>query len=152
MRALTIRQPYAWAVAIGRKPVENRTRATSHRGPLAIHAGAAWYPDGDWDQRIIAAWHSAGRPTPTLSPAGWPRAWFGAVLAVADLYDCHTPAPDCCASEWADRAGAHLLLRDVQVLPEPVYARGALGLWTLPPDVEAAVLTQLPTDGVTCST
>lgn len=39
MKALTISQPFAETIASGRKWVENRTWATDHRGPLAIHAG-----------------------------------------------------------------------------------------------------------------
>jgi len=36
--ALTICQPYAWLIIKGIKPVENRTWATTYRGPLFIHA------------------------------------------------------------------------------------------------------------------
>lgn len=41
IRALTVRQPWAWAIVHGGKPVENRTRniAGGYRGPVAIHAG-----------------------------------------------------------------------------------------------------------------
>ncbi|MFI1890403.1 hypothetical protein [Streptomyces jumonjinensis] len=38
-RALTIRQPWAAAITYADKRVENRVWATSHRGPLLIHAG-----------------------------------------------------------------------------------------------------------------
>ena len=38
---LTLRQPYASLVASGVKNIENRSRKTPHRGPLAIHAGLA---------------------------------------------------------------------------------------------------------------
>jgi hypothetical protein len=37
MRALTVRQPWAWAIFHG-KPVENRSWATKYRGDLLIHA------------------------------------------------------------------------------------------------------------------
>lgn len=36
--AVTIRQPYAWLIVAGIKPIENRAWATTHRGPLLIHA------------------------------------------------------------------------------------------------------------------
>jgi len=39
MKAITIQQPWAEMIARGLKRVENRTWRTSHRGPLAIHAG-----------------------------------------------------------------------------------------------------------------
>lgn len=38
-KALSIRQPYAWLIVAGHKPVENRTWTTNYRGPLLIHAG-----------------------------------------------------------------------------------------------------------------
>lgn len=39
MRTLSIRQPWAWLIVNGHKPVENRDWATSFRGPVLIHAG-----------------------------------------------------------------------------------------------------------------
>lgn len=39
IRALTIHQPRATLVALGVKTIETRSRRTSYRGPLAIHAG-----------------------------------------------------------------------------------------------------------------
>src|SRR5258708_38096209 len=38
MKALSIQQPWAWAILAGVKTVENRTWRTFHRGPLLIHA------------------------------------------------------------------------------------------------------------------
>ncbi len=38
-RALSIRQPWAWLIVQGLKPVENRQRRSHHRGLLLIHAG-----------------------------------------------------------------------------------------------------------------
>ena len=39
MKALSIRQPWAWLVVEGHKDVENRDWATSYRGRILIHAG-----------------------------------------------------------------------------------------------------------------
>jgi len=39
MKALSIRQPWAWAIVAGHKKFENRSWKTSYRGPLIIHAG-----------------------------------------------------------------------------------------------------------------
>lgn len=39
MKALSIRQPWAWLILQGFKPVENRSWETLYRGPLLIHAG-----------------------------------------------------------------------------------------------------------------
>lgn len=39
MRALTIRQPWVWAISEGIKRIENRAWTTPYRGDLVIHAG-----------------------------------------------------------------------------------------------------------------
>lgn len=38
MKALSIRQPWAWLIVNGHKPLENRSWRTLFRGPLLIHA------------------------------------------------------------------------------------------------------------------
>jgi len=40
MRALSLRQPWAWLVVNGYKEIENRSRRTNHRGALLIHASS----------------------------------------------------------------------------------------------------------------
>ena len=37
-KCLSVRQPWAWLIVHGHKPLENRSWATSYRGPLLIHA------------------------------------------------------------------------------------------------------------------
>lgn len=44
---LSIRQPYAWLIVQGIKPVENRTWRTNFRGRVLIHAGVT-YPKRDY--------------------------------------------------------------------------------------------------------
>lgn len=39
MKVLSIRQPWAWAIVSGLKPIENRTWQTKFRGDFLIHAG-----------------------------------------------------------------------------------------------------------------
>jgi hypothetical protein len=51
--ALTVIQPWTSAIMLGGKDIENRSRHTSHRGPLLIHAGCAvdWLaPDHAWTE------------------------------------------------------------------------------------------------------
>lgn len=42
MKAISIRQPWAWLIVNGYKDIENRTWATSYRGPVLIHASKQW--------------------------------------------------------------------------------------------------------------
>lgn len=48
MRAITICQPWAWAILAGHKRYENRDWHTDYVGPLVIHAGKslAWMDEG----------------------------------------------------------------------------------------------------------
>ena len=149
IKALTIKQPWASAIAFGDKRVENRSWPTAYRGLLAIHAGASI----DWDA-AEKAWPAAGL---TLYVAGAPRkAWtaslpLGAVIAVAELTGCHpryhicnpTGIPQTVCSDWSAWGQCHWLLDNVRPLPDPVPCKGMLGLWRLPDEVEKAVLAQL---------
>lgn len=102
MRALTVRQPYAWAIMHGGKDVENRSRniAGSYRGPVAITVGMTL--DGAGDSPLIDAAierlyaNRAIEEVPSI--AGGDDPWFtvgpwfgyrGAVLGVVDLVDVH---------------------------------------------------------------
>lgn len=132
MRALTICQPYAHLIAIGEKPIENRTWSTPYTGELAIHAGKslAWL-SGDEDTSVMA---------------------FGAIVAVVQMVACK-PKPDRVIPSW--RRWQHLfehehangpwcfILEDVRRLARPIPCRGAQQFWDVPADVEAAVRAQL---------
>lgn len=115
VRALTVKQPWAWAIMYGGKTIENRTAAWSYRGPLLIHAGSAWSKRGALDPRVRDAWHRGDpaarewdlplpapvRLTPSVLMPGGPVApsdpgydetrvtWFGGILGIADLVDIH---------------------------------------------------------------
>lgn len=126
MKALTIQQPWAWAIAEGIKQVENRVWSTSHRGELAIHAGKKWDEAGrEFLERLG---HSV--------PDDLPR---GAIVAVVDLvdvvpYDGSQPqlfGPNLSADPFA--CGPQCwLLENVRRLDQPIPCRGAQGLWESP--------------------
>lgn len=42
MKALSIRQPWAWLIANGHKDIENRDWPTAFRGRFLVHAGKTW--------------------------------------------------------------------------------------------------------------
>ena len=145
IKAITVRQPWASCIAhLGPsgKRVENRGRPTSHRGPVAIHAGKTADLLADTDPRVT---HLFGRDPRVGMPVG-------AVIAVAQLVDCHQAAGRCCAP-WGEAhymtggkmlPAFHLVLADVRRLDRPVPARGALSVpWTLPGDVADLVAAQL---------
>jgi hypothetical protein len=129
IRALTIRQPWAAAIAHGDKRIENRTWPTQYRGPLLIHAGAA--PDPSPGPLAAAA--VRGRPVDRR-----------AVVAVARLTDCHQDDGPC--TRWSEPHAWHWVLDEVTPLPVPVVCPGARKLWTPPTDLVDLVCEQLPRD------
>ena len=146
MKALSVKQP--WALAIGHgKDVENRTWGTIYRGPIAVHASKTF------DDVTLATldWIEA---TARLKPG---QLQFddhrGAVVAVAEIVGCHQhcdPTGSCGATDptdicsvWAQPHHWHWELSNVRTLADPVPCKGALGLWHLPDEVEAAVHAQL---------
>src|SRR5437016_10859136 len=46
MKALSVRQPWAWLIVNGHKDIENRSWQTKFRGKLLIHAGQRFDPKG----------------------------------------------------------------------------------------------------------
>ena len=56
MKCISIRQPWAWLIIKGVKPVENRTWSSSYRGPLLIHASLTFDWSGyRWIRRAFPA-------------------------------------------------------------------------------------------------
>jgi ASCH domain len=114
MKVLTISQPWAWAILVAGKDVENRGWRTSYRGPLAIHAGKT--REKSWKF-----------PRGTLKP---PEDLVrGAIVGVVDLVDVVESSP----SKWFGGDSYAWVLRDPRVLTTPIPCNGMLGLWNLSP-------------------
>lgn len=139
MKALTVRQPWAWAIVHGGKGVENRSRnlAGSYRGPVAIHAGLT-EDESAYDDEMI-------RQALGDCDDGWLLAeqvgTLGAFVGVVDLVDVHQGwwaefeygPVTCCPSPWGQSGAWHLMLANPRPLAAPIPARGRLGLWTPEP-------------------
>ncbi|MEB3023025.1 MULTISPECIES: ASCH domain-containing protein [Mycolicibacter] len=147
MKALTVMQPWAWAIFNG-KNIENRTAHWNYRGPLAIHAGIRKSDRGMRDPRVLDAVagssiDSRDRWTSLQSDLSCALE-FGAIIGVVELVDCH-PDGNCCRpwgeSDYVEHGGRqrsnifHLVLEHPRLLADPIACRGALGLWTPPREV-----------------
>lgn len=127
MRALSIRQPLAGLIAAGIKDVENRSRHTSHRGPLLIYASRRRA------RRTLVEIASEYRVTVTDELARL-CARSGGIIGMVNVVDCAPVSP----SEWFDgpldsngKRNWGYVLRDARVLPFR-SALGRLGIFDVP--------------------
>jgi hypothetical protein len=148
-------------VAIGAKKVETRSWATNYRGPLAIHASKKQFnTDSYFDRELHTFAYALGLPD-IFSFDTLP---YGTVIATCKLVDCleihgggefHVYIGNDCSDyialpvksvEYAFgdyTPGRYAwMLEDVRILPEPIPAKGHLGLWewTPPEGIEFPVM------------
>lgn len=132
MKAITIWQPWAGALAAGIKENETRSWPTKYRGPIAIHAAIKEALSG-----------LAQIPEPTALKimealdCGWDEMPRGAIIATGELVDCIRITPELVATLSPDELalgdytpGRYAWkLANVRRLPDPVPVKGKQGLW-----------------------
>ena len=109
MKALSIRQPWAWLIVRGIKDVENRTWRTGYRGPLLIHA--ATHPMTEDAEAWLAEYcHGLGIEGPHFPLVA------GGIVGRAVVADCVRLEDLVHPSEWAEGPWCWLL-DDAEPLP-----------------------------------
>lgn len=80
MKAFSIRQPWAWLIINGYKPVENRDRRTHFRGTINIHASKTF---------DYAGWEWVKENFPHIPMPRTPEAFLkGGIVGQVDIVDC----------------------------------------------------------------
>jgi len=146
MKALSLRQPWAWLVASGIKDVENRTWPTKRRERIYIHAGKSseikvqGLGDAWITSRLTIAQYFQYREAE--AEAEMVR---GAIIGEVTITDCKFRFPDENAnlySKWAESGLYGFTLTDAILYEEPIPCRGALGFFE--PDLSATERKKLP--------
>lgn len=97
MKAISIRQPWAWLIVNGHKDIENRSWNTKYRGPVLIHASAAKPSMDDYsaviDILLKSRMYHIDFPTwnDFSAPGNWPGhkgIERGGIVGVATITDC----------------------------------------------------------------
>lgn len=118
IKALSIKEPWASAIFLLGKDVENRSWKTDYRGPLVIHAGK------QVDLAALNAPHSEF--TYPIHP--------GHIIGVVNLVDVTTRS----GSDWANEDSPYywnfgiLFGTRPFLLKKPIPFRGRLGLFDIP--------------------
>ena len=140
MKGLSLTQPWASLVAIGAKQYETRSWSIAYRGLVAIHASKGfpkWAKDTCAEQPFLRSLTRAGLSMPEL-PLGAIVA-VGRVVNVAptERYERDDEFIKTDEYDFGDYSPGRFAwcLAGVVRLPEPIPFKGALGLWTVPPDV-----------------
>ncbi|AUB34205.1 PUA-like domain [Nostoc flagelliforme CCNUN1] len=126
LKAITLHQP--WAYLVGRyKWFETRSWSTNYRGKIAIHAAKKQHDTDEWCSLL----------EDLLPPVE--ELVFGAVVAIADLTDCILMTEEFISQQSETELKCGLWepgryawkLENIQILPEPIPARGKQGLWNI---------------------
>jgi activating signal cointegrator 1 len=152
MKAITLHQPWATLVAIRAKQIETRSWNTQYRGKLAIHAGKNTKYVNMKSRDYLCD------EEPFYSILMTEMAWknnplpLGCIVAVCELVDTKQideviSFPACKSYTNVDRKCKYILtdqerafgdysvgrfmwlLDNIQILPEPIPAKGSMGFW-----------------------
>lgn len=86
MKALSIRQPWAWLIVNGHKKVENRTWRTKFRGEFLVHAAGKMTQNEYY--KAFATAQRVGVQIPHESDLE-----FGGIVGIANMIDCRPVDP-----------------------------------------------------------
>jgi len=121
MKALSVRQPWAWLIVAGYKDIENRNWPTAYRGRVYIHASRKFDKAGlsailsDNMNISEAIKHELSRIT------NWVR---GAIIGEVDVVDCVTRS----SSPWF--TGHYgFVLANPTLYDKPISCKGKLGIF-----------------------
>lgn len=136
MKAISIRQPWAWLIVNGHKDIENRTWRTTYRGPMLIRASK-----GMTRAEYDAARQMAEGIDPLIIFPRFDALARGGIVGAAVITDCTRASgspwhmPDC----WGFRL---IWARDLPFVP----LTGRLGFFDVPPEIAAMATSPAKTE------
>lgn len=161
MKALTIREPWAWAILWAGKDIENRKWVPDAKllrpgGRLAIHA--AMEPVDNWDEAVAQIHEASGGLFAAIDHLRevrvprWEDMAHGAVVGtvVFDGLGLLTRGGTIVSqvsgyvveNPWASSGSAWWRLAEPQAIQPPIPCKGKQGLWNLPRKVLAEMVAR----------
>lgn len=124
IRALSVRQPWAWGICAGVKTTENRTWSTEYRGTIAIHASTS----AEVVNRI--------RKDSGCAALQRENFVFGAIIGLADVVDVSSYGRQHEADPFAE--GPYCwTMENGRFLKEPIPLPGKLNLFKLSQEIQS---------------
>jgi hypothetical protein len=129
MKAITLRQPWAWAIMNAGKDIENRNWRTNFRGRVAIHAAVGMTHD-----EYEKAYGYIRNVNRRIKIPAYEDLERGAIIGTVEIVDCVQDSD----SRWfMGKYG--FVLASPKRLPEPIPCKGALSFWNIPQNIESRI-------------
>lgn len=133
MKVLSLTEPYATLIKLGKKTIETRSFKTNYRGELYIHASST---------KIPKEWKNNKELMNLIKDNDLN---FGYIICKCNLVDCVYMDKEFLDNIKKDKleylVGDYKLgryawiLDDIEVLDRPIFAKGKLGIWNYQEDI-----------------
>ncbi|MBR3015483.1 MAG: ASCH domain-containing protein [Clostridia bacterium] len=129
MKVLSLKEPYATLIKTGIKTIETRNWKTNYRGKLYIHASSSKIPKEYIENKEL------------ISLIDLSDLNYGNIICSCELTDC-VEMTDEFIDEIKKNRNEYIsgiyekgryawILKDINVLSEPIKTKGHLGIWNL---------------------
>ena len=126
MKAISIKQPWAWLIVTGIKDIENRNWKSNYRGRLLIHAPKTWDKSG---YIVLQNYLLDGEKEALPEKDEWV---FGAIIGAVTMVDCVHNHP----SKWFSGPRG-FVFEAPEAWDDPEPYRGQLGIFDVPDSIFA---------------
>ena len=133
MKVLSLTEPYATLIRLGKKKIETRSFKTNYRGELYIHASST---------KIPKEWKNNKELMNLIKDVDLR---FGYIICKCNLVDCVYMDKEFLDKIKKDKLeylvgdykpGRYAwILDDIEVLDRPIFAKGKLGIWNYEEDI-----------------
>ena len=131
MKALSIKQPWIWAILHIGKDIENRDWPTRFRGTIALHASKEMTRD-EYQDALYFIQEATGK----FQCPDFEEIVRGAILGTVGIVDCVSKS----SSPWfVGKYG--FVMRNPRILETPIECKGALGFWDVPVEIERLMVS-----------
>lgn len=127
MKVLSLTEPYATLIKIGKKKIETRSWKTNYRGKLYIHSSSTATSKEDRNNAAL------------MSLVNTDELNYGNIICSCELVDCIEMTDEFIETikqneiEYItglyEKGRYAWILEDVQILDRPIKAKGHLGIW-----------------------
>jgi hypothetical protein len=131
MKVLSVKQPWAALLVNGIKDIENRTRRTTFRGRILIHASKAQRSEFIAD--FLTEEQAKAVCEAKIEDSDFRKSLVrGMIIGSIEIYDCVKND----SSIWAEKNVWNWKVRKPILFKKPIPAKGKLGLWNFEKEID----------------